>query len=292
MADSAPSVAAIRVGASLTSAYPASLGAREGALRMVERAAMCRQAGLDSLFVGDHHATGPGHYFQNVPILARALAEWGDAPAGILALLPLWNPVLLAEQIGTLAAVARGPFVLQAALGGGRKQFAAMGVEVRRRVGLFEHHLDVLRRLLAGDEVDGVRIGPVPEEPVAVWIGAEAQPAVERAARLGDGFLAAPGLAFAHAADVARRYVDAAAAAGRPPGVVAVRRDIQLGADAADAQRVAGPIVAAGYRGFPPDAPIVGGPEQVAQAFAALAGAGYTDVIVRHLSPGRRRDET
>ncbi|MCB9149669.1 MAG: hypothetical protein H6641_12985 [Caldilineaceae bacterium] len=49
---------------------------------MLERAKAAADAGLDSLFMGDHHVT-PGPYYQNTPILARALAAWrADAPAG------------------------------------------------------------------------------------------------------------------------------------------------------------------------------------------------------------------
>ncbi|HXL45272.1 MAG TPA: hypothetical protein VN977_01580, partial [Candidatus Binatia bacterium] len=63
----------MRVGISLTSGH-AVKDPREGARWMIERAAAARQAGLDSLFVGDHHATA-GPYYQNVPILGRLLAE-------------------------------------------------------------------------------------------------------------------------------------------------------------------------------------------------------------------------
>lgn len=55
---------------------------------------------------------------------------------------------------------------------------------------------------------------------------------------------------------------------------MAIRRGIHVGADAADAERVAGPVLARGYRGLPPDAPVVGGPEEVAAAFAALGESG------------------
>ena len=105
----------MRVGISLTSGHSVK-DPREGARWMIERAAAARQAGLDSLFVGDHHST-PSPYYQNVPILGRLLAEWGEAPAGCLFLLPLWNPVLVAEQVGTLAAVTRGRFIFQCGLG-------------------------------------------------------------------------------------------------------------------------------------------------------------------------------
>ena len=65
---------------------------------------------------------------------------------------------------------------------------------------------------------------------------------------------------------------------------MAIRRDIHVGADAADAERVAGPVVAAGYRGFDPSACTYGGVEQVAERLGAYAAMGYTDVIVRHLA--------
>jgi hypothetical protein len=96
----------LRLGVSLTSAHTVE-DPRQGARWMIERAAAARKADLDSLFVGDHHAT-PGKYYQNVPMLGRLLAEWSDKPAGCLFLLPLWNPVLVAEQVGTLAAIMRG----------------------------------------------------------------------------------------------------------------------------------------------------------------------------------------
>ena len=116
----------MRVGVSLRSSYGTE--PRTGARWMIERAAAADRAGLDSLFVGDHHSTGPGAYYQNVPVLGRLLAEWGDRTAGALFLLPLWHPVLVAEQIGTLAALAPGRFVMQTAIGGGAPQFGAMGV--------------------------------------------------------------------------------------------------------------------------------------------------------------------
>ena len=98
----------MRVGISLTSNHPGVEDPRLGARWMIERAAAAHRAGLDSLFVGDQHVS-PTHYYQNTPMLGRLLTKWGKAPAGCLFLLPLWHPVLVAEQIGTLAAIAQGP---------------------------------------------------------------------------------------------------------------------------------------------------------------------------------------
>ncbi|MGH9223567.1 MAG: LLM class flavin-dependent oxidoreductase [Acidimicrobiales bacterium] len=271
----------MRVGVSLRSRYDPP-DVRTGARWMVEQAAVAWAAGLDSLFVGDHHVTR-APYYQNVPILGRLLAEWGDRTAGALFLLPLWNPVLAAEQIGTLAAIAEAPFVLQCAIGDGEDQFAALEADLRSRATTFERKLDVVRRLLAGDEVDGHRIGPVPPEPVEVWIGGTAPKAIDRAARLGDAWLAGPELVPAQAAELIALYRDRCARHGRIPAAVAIRRDVHVGADHDDAGRVAQPILDRGYRGFDPSAVIAGGPDEVAEQFRALAELGYSDVIVRPL---------
>src|SRR5438876_9678226 len=116
---------AMKVGISLTSNHPDVKDPREGARRMIERAAAARRAALDSLFVGDQHVS-PTPYYQNTPILGRLLAEWGEAPAGCLFLLPLWTPVLVAEQPGTLADIVQGPSLMQCGLGWGVARFAAV----------------------------------------------------------------------------------------------------------------------------------------------------------------------
>lgn len=264
---------------------------RQGARWMVERAAAARRAGLDSLFVGDHHAT-PAPYYQNVPIIARMLAEWGDAPAGCLFLLPLWNPVLLAEQVGTLAAIAGGRFIVQVGLGDDEAQFAAMGTTARTRTSAFEQSLDLVRRLLAGEVVSAAgrftfreaRVALRPAEPVEVWIGASAPPAIDRAARLGEAWLAAPGATLAQAREQLRHYRERCAAHGRTPTTIAIRRDIYVADSRADAEAATGAIVTAGYRGFDPAALVIGTVDEVVERFRALGGLGYTDVIVRHVT--------
>jgi alkanesulfonate monooxygenase SsuD/methylene tetrahydromethanopterin reductase-like flavin-dependent oxidoreductase (luciferase family) len=280
----------MKVGASLRSAY-APPDVRTGARWMIERARAANEAGLDSLFVGDHHNV-PVPYYQNVPMIGRLLAEWDDRPAGALFLLPLWHPVLLAEQIGTLASIASGPFIMQCALGGGAEQFDALGVPIRQRPSRFEAVLDIVRRLCAGEQVSTdspfqiakAQIAPIPPQPLEVWIGAAAPPAIDRAARLGDAFLIGPEATPGEVRDLVDIYREACDRHGRTPTTIAVRRDVHVGSDDADATRVAGPIIDRGYRGFDPAAPVVGGVERVAEAFADLGAMGCTDVIIRHLA--------
>ena len=281
----------MNIGVSLRSGY-GPMDVRVGAQWMVERARAAAGAGLDSLFVGDHHNV-PVPYYQNVAILGRLLAEWDDRPAGALFLLPLWHPVLLAEHIGTLASVARGPFIMQCAIGGGDEQFRAFDVPLKARPSRFEAALDIVRRLSRGEEVtatdgpwriDRARIAPVPPEPLEVWIGAAAPAAIDRAARLGDAFLIGPEATPADVPGLVDAYREACARHGREPRRIAIRRDVHVGTDEADARRVAGPVLDRGYRGFDPAAPVVGGITAVADAFGALGEMGCTDVIVRHLA--------
>ncbi len=258
---------------------------------MVERARAARDADLDALFVGDHHVTATP-YYQNTAILGRMLAEWGDKPAGALYLLPLWHPVLLAEQVATLACIAQGPFILQCGLGSDARQAAGMSTSLKGRARMFEASLDLLRRLWAGETVSSVdhwpvqnaRISPLPPEDVSVWIGAQADVALRRTARLAEGWLASPGLTEPQAAQSLAHYRQACAEFGRTPEAVAIRRDVFVGASMDAARRVVDPYIERGYRGFHEDALLFGSVETVAETLSRYATMGFTDVIVRNLS--------
>jgi alkanesulfonate monooxygenase SsuD/methylene tetrahydromethanopterin reductase-like flavin-dependent oxidoreductase (luciferase family) len=281
----------MRIGISLTSNYPDVTDPRQGARSMIERAAAARRAGLHSLFVGDQHVS-PTPYYQNTPILGRLLAEWGEAPAGCLFLLPLWHPVLVAEQVGTLAAIAQGPFIMQCGLGWGDDRFAAMGANMRTRPSAFEEALDIVRRLLAGETVSSSRrfriaeasLALRPSEPVAVHIGASAPPAIDRAARLADGWIASPSLTRDDAGAQADMYRERCAAYGRAPGAVVLRRDVYIGESSAEAQAVLREALARSYRGMPAEALIAGSADEVTEQFRSFAKIGYTDILVRHLT--------
>ena len=258
---------------------------------MIERVAAARRAALDSLFVGDQHVSATP-YYQNTPMLGRLLAEWGKAPAGCLFLLPLWHPVLVAEQIGTLAAIAQGPFIMHCGLGWGEARFAAMGANPRTRPSAFEEALDIVRRLLAGETVSSSRrfriteasLALRPAEPVEVWVGASAPPAIDRAARLAEGWIASPGLTFEEARAQADIYRERCAAYGRQPGAIVLRRDVYVGESSSEAQAELQHVLDRGYRGIPSEALIAGSADDVAEQFRAFGKIGYTEILVRHLS--------
>lgn len=278
----------MRIGASLASSYPRAEG-REGARMMVQRAQAAREAGLWCLTIGDHHANRRP-YYQNTPMLGRLLAEWGDdRPAGCLFLVPAWNPVLMAEQIGTLATLAGEPFIVQTGLGHHERD--AMGTDRRPRGRLLDEAIAVVTALLAGETVDSTFFGfrqatisPRPPGAVEWWIGAAASVGIERAARVGDCWYAEPGLTPATAAERLAVYREACATHGRQPTRIPIRRDILVAESDAEAARIVAPILAAGYRGIDPAALAIGSPATVAEHFARYEDLGFTDVIVRQMS--------
>ena len=281
----------MRIGISMASAYPLDDG-RTGARHMVERARAAHAAGLHALFVGDHHAT-PAPYYQNTAILGRMLAEWGERESGALYLLPLWNPVLVAEQTATLASIAQGRFILQCAIGGDPRQSAAMGVEFGGRPARFEASLGIIRALWAGETVDQegrhwtvrrARIAPRPPEPIAVWIGASAQPAIDRTGRLGDVWLCAPGTTLAQTRQQLGWYREACRAHGRQPERVAIRRDVHVGETSAEARANMRSYVERRYRGFDPEALVIGDVSEVTDQLGTYAELGFTDVLIRNIT--------
>jgi len=121
-----------------------------------------------------------------------------------------------------------------------------------------------------------------PVEPVEVWIGASAPPAIDRAARLAEGWIASPGLTREEARMQADLYRERCAAYGRQPGAIASRRDIYVGESSSEAQAVLQHALSQSYRGIP--ALIAGSVDEVAERFLTFGNIGYTDILVRHLT--------
>src|SRR5260370_29733155 len=117
-----------------------SYAPEEQARNLMEVAAAARAAGLDGLLTGDSHGGNPGYAatFSPLPTVARLMSVTGDMPIGVVLLAPFYHPVLLAEQIATLATLAHGPLIVTFVLGGRPPQFQAFGMEERSRAGRLE----------------------------------------------------------------------------------------------------------------------------------------------------------
>ena len=265
----------------------------EQARNLMEVASAARAARLDALLTGDSHAAHPGYAsaFSPLPTIARLMSVTGDMPVGVVLLAPFYHPVLLAEQIGTLAAFAGGPLIVTFVLGGRPAQFQAFGMEERSRVGRFEETLAVVRALLAGERVthrgryytlENASISPLPRVPVEIWLGGTVSASAERAGRLGDAWLTGQNASDGDLVQQLELYREAALRAGRPPRPV-LRRDIYVGESDDEARSVVNAILTEGYRGSGLDQLLVGSADTVVQSLRRYRGMGFDFVMVRHI---------
>jgi alkanesulfonate monooxygenase SsuD/methylene tetrahydromethanopterin reductase-like flavin-dependent oxidoreductase (luciferase family) len=265
----------------------------EQARNLMEVAAAARAAGLDGLLTGDSHGANPGYAaaFSPLPTLARLMSVTGDMPVGVVLLAPFYHPVLLAEQLGTLAAFAAGPLIVTFVLGGRPPQFAAFGMEEKSRVGRLDEVVAVTRALLAGERVthrgryftlENATISPLPRVPVEIWLGGTVDASAARAARLGDAWLTGQNATDDDLRRQLDRYRAAAAQAGRPARAV-LRRDIYVGATDEEARAVVGAIIAEGYRGTGFDQLLVGSAGTVVESLRRYREMGFDYVMVRHI---------
>src|SRR5499426_2086849 len=263
------------------------------AKNLMEVAAAARAAGLDALLTGDSHAANPAYAatFSPLQTVARLMSVTGDMPIGVVLLAPFYHPLLLAEQMGTLAAFAEGPLIVTFALGGRAQQFQAFGMEERSRVGRLEEMVALVRALLAGERVthrgryymlEGATISPLPRVPVEIWLGGTVPAAAERAGRLGDAWLTGQNATDEDLVQQLALYRDAAARAGRPARPV-LCRDIYVGESDAEARAVVGAVLAEGYRGTGFDQLLVGSAGSVVGDLHRYRDMGFDYVMVRHI---------
>jgi len=266
----------------------------EQARNVLEIAAAARAADLDGLLFGDNHAVA-GSYansFAPVPTIARLMAVTGTMPVGMVLLAPFYQPIVLAEQIGTLAAFAHAPLIVTLANGGRVQAFEAFGIAMVSRARRLEELTTVLRGLLAGESVtfhgryltlDGVRISPRPRVPVELWLAGTVPAAVARAGALGDGWLTGQNVPDDELVRQLDTYREAAAGAGRPARAV-LRRDIFVAETDAAAHAEVDRVLAEGYRGTGKAELLVGSPETVIERLRHYRKLGFEEIMVRHIT--------
>ena len=170
----------------------------------IEQVAACRDAGFDLITLGQHYLAAPYQMPTSLPFLGRMTAVAGEMQvAASVILVPLHNPVEMAESVATLDALCDGRFIFGVGLGYRDEEYAAFGVRRQERVERFLEALEVMRLLWTEDEVEFQgrfyqvpKIRPVtrpvqkPHPPI--WVAANHDSAIQRAARLGYCWLINP----------------------------------------------------------------------------------------------------
>ncbi|GFG50233.1 LLM class F420-dependent oxidoreductase [Mycolicibacterium agri] len=167
------------------------------------------RAGEDSGFAAVHVTDHPapdakwldhgGHHALD-PFVALSFAAAATTKAKLLTnvyIAAYRNPFLGAKSIQSLDVLSGGRLILGTAAGYLKPEFRALGVDFDNRGVLLDEALDVLDKVLLGDDVSwqgttfsarGVRLRPVPATPPPVWIGGNSKTAVRRAVTRGQGW--------------------------------------------------------------------------------------------------------
>lgn len=116
--------------------------------------------------------------------------------------LPLRHPVLMAKQVSSVAMLSDNRLTFGVGLSPWPEDYEAVGVPWARRGQRLDEMIDVIRGLCGGDyfeyegeifQIPSIKICPVPTQPIPILIGGHSEPALRRAARVGDGWIHAGG---------------------------------------------------------------------------------------------------
>jgi alkanesulfonate monooxygenase SsuD/methylene tetrahydromethanopterin reductase-like flavin-dependent oxidoreductase (luciferase family) len=158
-------------------------------------------AGLDSVFVSEHHFVDDGYLPSPLALCAAIAARTERIRIGTALLLaPLHDPLRVAEDAAVVDLISGGRLVLGLGLGWRQEEFDGFGVPLSARVRRLEQTVAVARQAWGDGLVVGTPSSPYPElavhpkpchrDGVPIWIGAMSEPAARRAGRIGDGFMA------------------------------------------------------------------------------------------------------
>ena len=202
--------------------------------------------------MGQHWLTYPTIWPQPYPLIARLAPETGNMQIkSSVLLLPLLNPVEVAENVSTLDHMTHGRLVLGVAIGYREAELETAGLTRKDRTAKLEESIELMKQLWTGQEVtfEGRyskvtrgRVGftPYQKPHPPIEMGAQSEGATRRAARLADGVFFGPQVAWADIQTLARVYREGRAESGYPsPGTIGASRSLMVAKSKEDAARTA-----------------------------------------------------
>lgn len=213
----------------------------------IEVIAAASGLGFDWVSMGQHWLSHPTIWPQPFPFLARIAPVTGAMQLKTSVLLvPLLNPVEVAENVATLDHLCHGRLVVGVAVGYREQELAVVALTRRDRGPKLAESVQLMKQLWSGDEVsfegrytrvERGRLGftPLQKPYPPIEFGAQSVPAVQRAARLGDGVFVGPQVAWSDVRALADTYRAERSSMGLPLGMLGASRSLMLGSSKEDA---------------------------------------------------------
>ena len=210
---------------------------------LVEQVRVARESGFRSLLFPHHYLTAPLQMLQITPLMAYLLPEAkGMTIGGNILLLPLLNPVHVAEEAATLDVLSGGNFVLGVGLGYRAPEFDSFGISLKERAPRFTESIQLMRRLWTEDRVThegrfypvkdvGLSLKPLRAGGPPVWVAGLVDAAVKRAARIGDAWLIANATTLGATEPLMRLYRDTLQQLGKQVEEFPIARECYVGAN-------------------------------------------------------------
>jgi probable F420-dependent oxidoreductase len=179
--------------------------------------------GFTGLWLSEHHFVDDGYLPSPLVVAAAIAARTRRLTIGTnVLLLPMHHPLRVAEDAAVVQLISGGRFVLGVGQGYVQHEFEALGFDRKYRPSLLEEGVEVIKHAWEEGSTgyegkrwrfDDLPFEPRPEKRPPIYVGAFADPAIDRAVRLADGFLASTG--GGALADTYRRLREALARHGR-----------------------------------------------------------------------------
>ena len=229
----------------------------------VEQVRAARAAGFDLICTGQHYLAAPYQMSASFPLLARLAAESGDMEvAATVVLAPLHNPVELAESVATMDAICDGRFIFGVGLGYRDEEYTAFGIARGERVARLRESLEVMKLLWTQEEVEfegryyrvprvSPATRPVQQPHPPIWVAANNDAAIRRAARWGLPWLVNPHATVEMVAHQWGGYQAALEKAGQPtPEALPMMRELYVAPDRETALVESEPYLAPKYAAY------------------------------------------
>ena len=182
----------------------------------IEMAEYADRHGFSAFSISEHHGSDDG-YLPSPLVLAGGFAAVTKQMTIMLSamVVPLHDPLRLAEDLAVLDQMSNGRALLVAAGGYVASEYAMFDKDMSRRGATVAEVIQTLRRAWTGEPFDyngrTVRVTPKPVQPsIPIWMGGSVPAAAKRAGKYADGF-------HTHNAELYQIYADEAKAHGKNP---------------------------------------------------------------------------
>ena len=198
---------------------------------LIDQVRVADAVGFDAFSMGEHYNIPGLQRLNQVPALARLCAETKHCAVGTaVMLLGLRHPVTVASELASLDVLNEGKSFFAFGLGYRDDELNAFNLTKKQRFDRFVEGVEIIKKLWTEDNVDfqgqafklkNVSVDPKPlQKPrPPIWIAANTDAAVERAARMGDGWMIGPHSAIdelVRQVDLCRKAWNGAGKAGAP----------------------------------------------------------------------------